>query len=522
MELARCRVCLVVSLAFSLISAGCGGKKTSSASSPVAATKNPLVAKYTVQPPVGSSVFVEFGTDTQYGRKTSKIPAAADGGPVAIFVAGMRANTTYHMRAVTEMSDGSTAADSDQTFQTSDFKTSILPKIEITKPPGMTPQPGIELLDSTNSSAVGYLQAYATDLDGNVIWGYDYADRDANSIIQPIQPLPNGNMAMVISYASQFEFTPDKKSKVNVVREINLAGETVRDLTIGDLNQRMAAAGHPLQLLDFHHELTVLPNGHWLTLASVFKQFTDLPGTTGPTNVLGDVVIDLDQNWNPVWVWNTFDHLDVNRRPLDFPDWTHSNAILYLPGDGNLLVSMRHQNWIVKVNYSNGAGNGDVIWRLGNEGDFQLVNGNAPQDWSYAQHDPQLQGDSSVGVFRISVMDNGNDRAFPDGVQCDAAGQPACLYSTVPIYEIDETAKTATLVFHQITPPSQYSSYGGSTTRLANGNVEYDLCNEPNLSGLVQEVTTEAQPQMVWQMFVSNQNLYRARRIPSLYPGVQW
>jgi len=120
------------------------------------------------------------------------------------------------------------------------------------------------------------------------------------------------------------------------------------------------------------------------------------------------------------------------------------------------------------------------------------------------------------------VMDNGNDRAFPDGVQCDAAGQPACLYSTVPIYEIDETAKTATLVFHQITPPSQYSSYGGSTTRLANGNVEYDLCNEPNLSGLVQEVTTEAQPQMVWQMFVSNQNLYRARRIPSLYPDVQW
>src|SRR6185369_12673392 len=276
MELARCRVCLVVSLAFSLISAGCGGKKTSSASSPVAATKNPLVAKYTVQPPVGSSVFVEFGTDTQYGRKTSKIPAAADGGPVAIFVAGMRANTTYHMRAVTEMSDGSTAADSDQTFQTSDFKTSILPKIEITKPPGMTPQPGIELLDSTNSSAAGYLQAYATDLDGNLIWGYDYADRDANSIIQPIQPLPNGNMAMVISYASQFEFTPDKKSKVNVIREINLAGETVRDLTIGDLNQRMAAAGHPLQLLDFHHELTVLPNGHWLTLASVFKQFTDL------------------------------------------------------------------------------------------------------------------------------------------------------------------------------------------------------------------------------------------------------
>ena len=29
----------------------------------------------------------------------------------------------------------------------------------------------------------------------------------------------------------------------------------------------------------------------------------------------------------PVWAWNEFNHLDINRRPYSYPDWTHTNAI---------------------------------------------------------------------------------------------------------------------------------------------------------------------------------------------------
>jgi hypothetical protein len=53
-----------------------------------------------------------------------------------------------------------------------------------------------------------------------------------------------------------------------------------------------------------------------------------------------------------------FDHLDINRRPYLFPDWTHTNAILYSADDGNLIISIRHQNWLVKVDYANGMGAG--------------------------------------------------------------------------------------------------------------------------------------------------------------------
>ena len=75
---------------------------------------------------------------------------------------------------------------------------------------------------------------------------------------------------------------------------------------------------------------------------------------------------------------------------MNFPDWTHSNAVLYSASDGDLVLSMRHQNWILKIDYNNGQGAGDIVWHLGEGGDFTLQNGNDPVDWFYAQHKPSF------------------------------------------------------------------------------------------------------------------------------------
>ena len=211
---------------------------------------------------------------------------------------------------------------------------------------------------------------------------------------------------------------------------------------------------------------------------------------------------------------------------MNFPDWTHSNAILYSKDDGNILVSIRHQNWILKVNYNGGLGDGSILWRLGQGGDFMLLGGTDPTDWQYAQHKPSFFSTNTAGVFSLGAMDNGNDRIFPAGVACDSAGAPPCLYSTVPVWQIDETAKTATLTFHQILPANLYNSFGGNAEQLANGNVEYDLCavaaGPDGPFSYVYEVTAEAAPRTVWSMHVTGAFAYRAFRIPSLYPGVQW
>jgi len=194
---------------------------------------------------------------------------------------------------------------------------------------------------------------------------------------------------------------------INELREVDLAGDTVREISINDLNSELAAASCAecnVTLDTFHHDVEPLPNGHWLSLANtttVLSSTSTPPLTNGPaTTVLGDVIVDLDQNMQPVWTWNEFNHLDPNRQPLNFPEWTHTNAIIYSKGDGNILVSIRNQNWIVKVNYANGAGNGSISWHLGEGGDF-IEGGTDPTDWEYAQHGPRSSARTPPVSFRL-------------------------------------------------------------------------------------------------------------------------
>ena len=111
----------------------------------------------------------------------------------------------------------------------------------------------------------------------------------------------------------------------------------------------------------FHHDLVQLPNGRVLLLVNSQQDYVNLPGFPGTTTVLGDSVVDLDSTLKPVWVWSSFRyHLDINRHPMQFPDWTHTNAILYSPDDGNIVLSIRHQDWIIKIDYANGQGTGNI------------------------------------------------------------------------------------------------------------------------------------------------------------------
>jgi hypothetical protein len=140
----------------------------------------------------------------------------------------------------------------------------------------------------------------------------------------------------------------------------------------------MQAAGFDFLPSYFHHDFALLPDGHVILLTNFTRNFTDLPGYPGTTAVLGDGIVDLDENWNPVWAWNSFDYLDVNRHLFGLPDWTHGNALVYSAADGNLLLSMRHQSWVLKIDYNNGAGAGDILWKLGYQGDFAMTQGDIP------------------------------------------------------------------------------------------------------------------------------------------------
>lgn len=493
---------------------------TGVSSSSVASTQNPLVAQFTVATVLGCSgqVMVEFGPDTSYGRTTSWYPAAGYYQKSTILVAGMRASTTYHMRALTQCPDSTTtSAGVDQTFTTGPLPAITFPTLTVTRPnPSSTSpeNPGVEMVDV---SIPGY-PALFTDRDANPIW---YYEAEAGYAVVPFKLLPNGHILLLIGGPGD-----------SLIREIDLAGNTIRELGGATLAQEVQAAGYDFAPNNFTHDILPLANGHLIVLANFTVPYTDLPGYPGVTNVIGDGLVDLDENWNPVWAWNSFDYLDVNRHLAGLPDWTHSNALVYSASDGNLLLSMRHQSWVLKIDYNNGAGSGNLLWRLGYQGDFSLTNDGVassdPSLWFSFQHFPSIISQTGSETT-LAVWDNGDYRVLDDnGDVCSIVpGSQNFCYSRPVVFQLDDSTMVANVLWAD--PLQYFGLWGGSINQLANGNVEFDL-NDPvvppagDVASQVEEITQTPTPQVVWQMAISPSaaTAYRAYRFPSLYPGVSW
>ena len=489
-------------------------------------TANGQVGAYTLNLPSTGTVAVQFGTDTTYGRSTWQVASPKGGGATTVLVAGMLADTAYHMRANVTLADGTTYNDSDRTFTTTEsFPKASLPNITATTTAGQTPQSGVELLTDLYRGALVY------DLQGRLIWGYyPTPPYSGNYQVQPAKLMSNGHVMIQIGAPSTYaigQTEPPPDTTIEIL-EVDLGNTLIHSLDLATLNSQLNAFGYKnnqgnfVVLQDMHHEVTVNPNtGHWLVLGNSIETISGLTGYTSPVAVVGDIIMDVDPNNNFAvdWVWNEFDHLDVNRHPYQFPDWTHTNAIVYSADDHNILVSSRHQSWVMKVNYLDATGDGSIKWRLGYQGDFTLEGGTDPQDWQYAQHEPAFTTANTTGTFGLVLMDNGDSRVFPSGYQCGTGNNLPCLYSRAPIFTINESTMTATL--SNTATGAQYNAWGGNAEMLANGNVEADYCGGAYES-MITETTVGTSPQTVWLMQSPGTYEYRAHRLPSLYPGVQW
>jgi arylsulfate sulfotransferase len=256
----------------------------------------------------------------------------------------------------------------------------------------------------------------------------------------------------------------------------------------------------------FHHDLLPLANGHLIVLVNFAQDFTNLSGYPGTTAVLGDGLVDLDENWNPVWAWSAFDYLDLNRHLNGLPDWTHGNAVAYSPTDGNLLLSLRHQSWVLKIDYNNGTGSGNVLWKLGYQGDFAVSPFDDPSTWFSFQHFPSIISQNGPQTT-LAIWDNGNERVVDSSGTVCTNGAPigslnAC-FSRASVFQIDESTRVANLVWED--QPGNLSIWGGSINQLGNGNVEFDMNAPgfppgPDVASEIQEVTQVANPQVVWKM----------------------
>ena len=345
------------------------------------------------------------------------------GAPASIFTSqecSRAPSTQYAIRQI-NTSAGHSSRGPELNFQTGAVTYSIPTYHVGTAPNGSTATAESVLLMSFKSVRDNppLYPPVATDLIGRVLWYY----WDPESPISPsgeylTRPVDGGTFLILMWGGA--------------IREVDLAGNIVHETNVSRISAQVPAFGTPF-VGWLSHEARRLPNGHTVTLGSTEQILTNLQGLGG-VDVGGDVIIDLDQNFQVTWFWNSFSHLNTARpavlgeqcgqvsQAVDScgtlrlgavaNDWTHANSLL-LTSDGNLLISLRNQDYVIKLAYQNGAGSGDVIYTLGKDGACATPNCTSPaftidfvNDWPWFSHQHDVEFD---GVS-YELYDNGNTR----------------------------------------------------------------------------------------------------------------
>jgi hypothetical protein len=405
---------------------------------------NPLVALYSAPPTLGTSMYVQFARQgpTLSWQDTTPLPIV-HGESTNFIVAGMLPNTTYLMRDV--LDNGTVSAP--VAFTTGNLPASLnFPSFRVVQPPAAGTDLSQGEIFHIGLPIGSFVNTLATDLNGNVNWYYDSV---ANGFTNNATNLEPGGTVMMLGGTAV-----GGAGGYNTMRQVDLAGDTLRETNINAVNARLAAMHQP-QIIEFDHEAKLLPNGDTVVLATTPK-IANYKGKA--TKFVGNLVIVLDQNLQPVWVWNAFKWLSTNRLGTDQPvptDWLHGNSVSWSPADGDLVVSLRTQDWAIKIDYNNGAGNGHVIWKLGAGGNFQAI-ANTSDPWFSHQHDVRYINNTTLLVF-----DDGNTRQASNP-GADSRGQE---------WVLNEQNMTATLVVNA--DLGNYSSFLGSSEMLPNGNLVY-------------------------------------------------
>ena len=436
----------------------------------------PLVAlvRFKADEPVRTRITVDDGKRTRsvvYGP--SRDPEAG------LPIAGMRADTDHRI----------TVAAGDIPPVTLTYRTPPLPAdsaewptiaTRIAKTSDM--QPGFTLLSVRRTANVrqtfmtpaqvrfttrwGMLMA--VDGEGEVVWYYV-----SDARIAGVTQMANGNL---------FFHHVDFRSV-----EMDMTGKVIRMFYASGRPFGPVEGAIPIEAASLHHQPHQMPNGNFLamtanarTIENYFTSETDPDAPRKAQPVVGDRFVEFTPDGDIVWTWDTFDHLDVYRwsyhlmevywHNRGFPhhlDWTHGNGITYHPRDDSVIVSLRHQDAIIKIDKASG----DIKWILGDHGNWKspqkekLLDPAHALRWHYHGHNPRVTVDGTVLMY-----DNGICRAQP----YDPQAAPHECFARAVEYEVDEergTVREAWTSSDDDDPERVISWAMGDAHRLANDNM---------------------------------------------------
>ena len=436
---------------------------TQNGQSAVNLTTHPLVALFSAGPcTVGHSIRVRFHQNgSQTTMTTNAVPCSSSS--ANFLVAGMMPATQYQMHWE-EFGTAFLRTGSDLSFTTghlpNDFPPAERFQVNIPSTGHDAAFPYVIWHLVPTIGQIFNFWPTATDLSGHIVWYHT-----GPALLTRFEV---GGNYFTMSYTDLAEY--------------DLAAHQVLGTNIEILNEQLAAKGYPTMSGLNNHETRRLPNGNILLLGSRDMASTQYQGGTQghPVDILGDMILILDHNMQLLWAWDSFAHQDLSRMATlndqcqhlaagcppfsnqftTANDWTHANAV-QLTSDGNILLSERSQDWVMKIAYNNGSGDGHVIWKMGPFGDFRILNppGASCGDpnvypWFTHQHDAAFQVQTGVTEV-MTVFDDGNLRH----VQCGNTGNSRGMVMSV-------SEVTRTVYYQTLADLGEYSVALGSAQLL--------------------------------------------------------
>jgi arylsulfate sulfotransferase len=447
----------------------------------------------------------------------------------ALPVLGFRPGDKHSVRVTVRDAAGRTLPEHSFEVETAPLPAGFCPlQVQVSEPARM--EPGVTLFSCPKRPADTGEFLVMLDEEGQVIWYLELPDH-----VGDLRQLPGGNL-LVMGDESRNAF------------ELDLYGQkhghwfaTARDA------EAPPPGATALDADSLHHEIFALDDGALVSLSSEVRQVdgyptsvSDLSPRSEPSWVVGDVVVVFGRDGQLQEEHSLLDVLDPLRvghgsfgdfwqdtyGDTRLLDWSHSNAVIHDPTDDTFIVSVRHQDVVAKLDRS-----GALRWLFGPPGGWgpafeDLLFAPDPADadfeWPYHTHAPQLTHRGTLLVY-----DNGNARALPP----DPPLPPAESYSRAAEYRLDEGAMTVEQVWQYRPQPDIFTGFIGDADMLPiTDNVLVTFGGIRPADGeptaILREVTHADAPEVVFEVQVlddnpmgpGTRNVYRAERLPDLYP----
>jgi len=302
-----------------------------------------------------------------------------------------------------------------------------------------------------------------------------------------------------------------------IIQEVDMMGNVVQEIT----NEFF---GEPR----FHHDCIELENGNLVTLSVDMREIGPYPPDGEFYNVVGDIIFEF--NWdgdiiNEISLHDVIDPFRVIKGfhndfynglfGVDTKDWTHSNSVIRDYRDNSYIVSVRHQDIVIKV-----SNEGELIWVLGE--DHPDTSGD--DDWPFLE----LVGPGTYPNHQhaAEIIPNG-DLILYDNANTTHNARPV-------IYHHDEENLTMTQEFEYYDPeiPDGVCSGAvgdanylpGDSILITHGAMRIPGTGCPHGIRQIQILEVDRfSGEKLFEIVIKdptgvNINGYRAERLPTLYP----